>query len=82
MMYMSKLAGKKINISLTPNEDIPKYSAMPPQTPNKALSADDFLSLFCIAIPLFVNYKKHSLLEHTYPCSSIRMKYRSSIFYK
>jgi len=35
-----------ININLTANEDIPKYSAIPPQTPANALSVADFLNLF------------------------------------
>src|SRR5699024_7889676 len=42
----------KKNISLTTKGDIPKNSAIPPQIPYKTLSVDDFLSLFCIVIPL------------------------------
>lgn len=58
---MSKLAGgKKINISLTAKEDIPKNSAIPPQTPEKDLSVDDFLNLFCKLIPPSIYFaKKH-----------------------
>jgi len=37
---------RTINISLTANEDIPKYSAIPPQTPVNALSVADFFNLF------------------------------------
>lgn len=37
-----------MNISLTAKEDIPKYSANPPQTPAMDLSVDDFLNLFFI----------------------------------
>lgn len=59
IIYMSKLAGKKINISLTANEDIPKNSAIPPQTPDKDLSVDDFLNLFCKLIPPFIFLKRH-----------------------
>lgn len=38
------------NINLMIKEDIPKNSAIPPHTPNKALSVDDFVS-FCIKSP-------------------------------
>lgn len=41
-----------IKINLTPNEEISKYSAIPPQTPDIALSADDFLNLLLITLPL------------------------------
>jgi hypothetical protein len=51
IIYISILAGKKINISLTAREDIPKYSAIPPQTPDIDLSVDDFLNLFFSQIP-------------------------------
>ena len=39
-----------MNINLTANEGIPKYSAIPPHTPTIALSVDDFLSLFFKAV--------------------------------
>lgn len=41
---MSKFAGKKINESLAIKEEIPKYSAIPPQTPDIDLSVTDFLN--------------------------------------
>ena len=43
-MYISKEPGIKINISLMLKEEIPKNSAIPPQTPNRDLSVDDFLN--------------------------------------
>lgn len=44
MIYISKFAGKRINISLTKKDDTPKYSAIPPQTPDIDLSVNDFLN--------------------------------------
>ena len=38
--------GAKININLTSKGEIFMYSAIPPHTPNNALSVDDFLSFF------------------------------------
>lgn len=47
MRYTMIFEGKvTININLTANADIPKYSAIPPQTPAIALSVADFLNLF------------------------------------
>jgi hypothetical protein len=52
--YTQKEAGEvKKKISLTTKEDIPKNSAIPPHTPNNALSVDDFVSL-CIFIPTYM----------------------------
>jgi hypothetical protein len=48
------LAGNKINTNLTEKEEIPKNSAMPPQTPDIDLSDDDFLNGFLNAIPLSI----------------------------
>jgi len=45
IIYISKVAGKNnIKISLTIKEDIPKNSAILPQTPDSDLSIDDFLN--------------------------------------
>lgn len=49
--YISTLAGKKRNSSLTPKEGIPKYSAIPPQTPLMDLSVRDFFNLFFNSTP-------------------------------
>lgn len=54
---MSKLPGKKIKISLTAIEDIPKNSAIPPQTPHIDLYFEDFLNLCSITYPLIHKYK-------------------------
>lgn len=45
---MNKEAGKsvKMKITLTINVDMPKCSAIPPQTPCNDRSLDDLLSLF------------------------------------
>lgn len=40
-----------MNINLTAKEDIPKYSAMPPQTPLIDLSVEDFFNAFSNSIP-------------------------------
>lgn len=50
IMYISKLPGMKINMSLTIKEDIAKNSAIPPHTPAIDLSFDDFLNFLFIAI--------------------------------
>ena len=47
---MTKLPGENIKISLTAKEDIPIYSAIPPQTPFIDLSVDDFVNLVLIRI--------------------------------
>lgn len=40
-----------MNINLTAKEDIPKYSAMPPQTPLIDLSVEDFFNFLFNSIP-------------------------------
>jgi len=42
-----------MKINLTAKDDIPKYSAIPPQTPLIDLFDDDFLNLSFILIPPF-----------------------------
>ena len=55
---MNKLPGKKMNRSLTPKEEIPKNSAIPPQTPCIDLSVEDFLSFFCnVALLSYISEK-------------------------
>lgn len=49
---MSKFAGNRIKINLTAKEEIPKNSAIPPQTPIIDLSVCDFLNFCFICIPL------------------------------
>lgn len=44
-------AGMKIKISLTAKEDISRYSAIPPQTPDIDLSIADFRNLLYITYP-------------------------------
>lgn len=39
-----------MKINLMPNDDISKYSAIPPQTPDIDRSVEDFLSFFYIRI--------------------------------
>jgi hypothetical protein len=52
IIYTQKEAGEvKKKISLTIKEDIPKNSAIPPHTPNNALSVDDFVSLCIKSLP-------------------------------
>jgi hypothetical protein len=51
IIYISKLAGKKRNINLTPKGEIPKNSAIPPQTPPIDLSVRDFPNLFFKSTP-------------------------------
>lgn len=41
-----------MKINLTIREDIPKNSAIPPHTPVKALSVDDFIKFLYILFPL------------------------------
>jgi hypothetical protein len=55
------LAGKKMNMSLTAKDDIPKNSAIPPQTPDIDLSVEDFLNLlFNLITP---SKKKHITIK-------------------
>ncbi len=45
MIYTQKEAGQvMINMSRTTRDEMPKNSAIPPHTPNKDLSLDDFIS--------------------------------------
>lgn len=47
------------NSNLTTKEDIPKNSAIPPQTPIKDLSVDDFVNFLKIISP-FIGVSKNN----------------------
>lgn len=44
------------NINLTPKGDIPKNSAIPPHTPYKALSFEDFISFLNLISPPILEF--------------------------
>lgn len=51
-MYSNKFDGMNKNIIRTAVDEIPKNSAIPPQTPEITRSEDDFLKRFNIVNPL------------------------------
>lgn len=70
-------------MSLTAKEDMPKYSAIPPQTPITDLSVDDFLNFWFNQVPpLLLRKKVLFLLEEEYLLHFMFMKlYLSDVSY-
>ena len=77
-IYTINDAGVIIKISLTRNEEMPKNSAMPPQTPCSEESVDDFVSrlVFTSAPPAYfifsiflscILHKILNIIEPNYP---------------